>query len=95
MAKIMLCQFSNDVINPDSARTGMKIYPDELFYDSIWNSKEQDGYWRPEHFWELPKWIGEVTYAFKNSEHDVCLHVFENTGAERIGERDLDPQFQA
>jgi hypothetical protein len=44
-----------------------------------------DGYWKPKHFWELPLWIGEVTYAFQRGtlsqkSYEVNLHIITSTG---------------
>jgi hypothetical protein len=70
--KIMLCQISNEMINPES--TTFVASPREQYHRTIWDRKQQDGYWKPKHFWELPLWIGEVTYALKE-HHTVSLQV--------------------
>lgn len=70
--KIVLCQISNRVINPRKSVNS----PAEFMYDAQWRAKESYGYWKPEDFWELPLWIGEVTYACKSVEYfDVDLHI--------------------
>jgi radical SAM superfamily enzyme YgiQ (UPF0313 family) len=50
-------------------------------YDAPWKAKASYGYVKPEHFWELPLWIGEVTYALKPAlDYEVELHIVEKAG---------------
>ena len=67
----VFCQISNKLINPDA---GLKKTLSDEYYESLYSNKEYDGYYRPEHFWELPLWIGEATYALSD-DHNVSLHV--------------------
>lgn len=32
----------------------------DKYYNRIWETKEQDGYYKPDSFWELPLWIAEI-----------------------------------
>lgn len=64
----VFCQISNKLINPDAGPLS------DQYYESLYAHKEKDGYYRHEHFWELPLWIGEATYALQE-EHDCSLHI--------------------
>ncbi len=71
------CQISNKVINPEA---GLKKTVSEEYYESLYENKEKDGYYRPEHFWELPLWIGEATHALSDY-NDVSLHIVTDVNA--------------
>lgn len=69
--RFVLCQISNELINPDA---GKRLSLSDNYYEDLYENREKDGYYRPDHFWELPLWIGEMTYTL--SEHnDVHLHI--------------------
>ena len=55
--KFCFLQISNNLINPPQGSVA------EEFYDALWQEKHKDGYWRPEHFWELPQWVAEICYT--------------------------------
>lgn len=72
--KIMLCQISDRVIN--SSSSAERTTTSEMMYAEQWRSTKHVGYWKPNDFWELPLWIGEVSYALRGGhEHDVVLHI--------------------
>lgn len=81
--KVLLCQISSKLINPSVRKSYSSIYSD------VWYTQhEEDGYVRPEHFWEIPMWIAEVSYCFKDKE----LHIVEDVqkSAEYINNSDAD-----
>lgn len=44
--------------------------PDDIaakYYRTFWQNKQSDGFYRPEHFWELPTWIAELSYTLPDS----------------------------
>lgn len=55
--KFCFCQISNNLINPPNGSTA------EKFYEIFWQEKHKDGYYKPEHFWELPLWVAEICYT--------------------------------
>ena len=55
--KFTMCQIDNVLINPPQDTTV------ERFYDTFWQQKKSDGYFRPSFAWELPLWIAEISYT--------------------------------
>jgi len=69
--KFVLCQISNNLINPDN---GDNETIDSKYYNSLYETKKSRGYVKPEHFWELPLWIGELNYSIKG-HGETYLHI--------------------
>ena len=68
--KYCFCQISTNLINKD--------VPDDVaseYYQKIWEAKRDDGYVKPDHFWELPLWIAELSY---NIHDEKSLFIIEN-----------------
>ena len=68
--KFTMCQIDNALINPPQGTIA------ERFYDTFWQQKKSDGYYRPEHFFELPLWIAEISYILPPSI-ERQLHIVE------------------
>ena len=73
--KFTFCQISNDLMNPPTGSLA------EQFYGAIWDAKHDDGYWKPEYFWELPQWIAEVCHTIPE-KHERQLHIVTDVNAE-------------
>jgi len=59
--RVLLVQFSSDLINADRPRTSADDYYDKLY-------QNRPGYARPSDFWELPRWIGIAAKNLPNSD---------------------------
>jgi hypothetical protein len=83
--KLCFCQISDTLINP---KTGSLP---ERFYNAIWQTKQEDGYYKSEHFWELPLWIAEICYTLPRNVERV-LHIIDNleSACELFGLPDAD-----
>lgn len=55
--RFTFCQIDNALINLPQGTIA------ERFYDTFWQHKKVDGYFRPSFAWELPLWIAEVNYT--------------------------------
>lgn len=62
--RFVLCQISNNLINPPQEEKSLA----DRYYDSIYTQYEGIGYYRPEHFWELPLWIAEMSYTIQHPD---------------------------
>ena len=62
--KYCFCQVSTNLINKDVPDDSTSEY-----YRQMWLSKCDDGYIKPDHFWELPLWIAELSHVL---EGDKC-----------------------
>lgn len=67
--RYLLCQISNQLINPDRSSD-----PLDAYYTAFWAEREKDGYYRPSDFWELPLWAGEITATIP-ADCVVDLHI--------------------
>lgn len=66
--KFILCQISDKLINPPTGTLA------EQYYAALWDTKKDDGYWKPDDFWELPQWMAEVSHVIPQ-EYEQDLHV--------------------
>lgn len=80
--KALFCQISTKLLN-----TKTKSYSN-IYYSTWYEQHKEDGYVKPEHFWEIPMWIAEVSYCIEHKE----LHIIEDTqqSAEYINSSDAD-----
>jgi len=67
---ILLCQISNNLINSDNDNNDIS----SLYYNTIYKLHLEDGYQRPDDFWEIPVWIAQTAYTIPNCE----LHIVRN-----------------
>jgi adenine C2-methylase RlmN of 23S rRNA A2503 and tRNA A37 len=70
--KLIFCQFSNKLLNKDINSLSDK------YYNSIYQKKESDGYYRNEHFFEIPLWIAEISGSIKDSNIEKELYIITN-----------------
>lgn len=81
--KVLFCQISDNLINNSNKESLASKY-----YSSIYELHSEDGYVKPEHFWEIPLWIAELSYVIKDKE----LHIVEDikTSINYINNLDVD-----
>lgn len=70
--KILFCQISNTLINIESNTLS------DTYYKSVYELHKEDGYVRPEHFWEVPLWIAELSYLIKEKELHIVTNIEES-----------------
>lgn len=68
-SKWRLVQFHTDLISQKDNSYLSK------YYESIW---EQEYYHKPDAFWELPKWVAEVSYCLKKAGKSHDMQVFRS-----------------
>lgn len=68
--RVLLVQFSNNLIKGDRPRTSTDDYGDKLY-------STRSGYSRPSDFWELPQWIGVAAHNKPNSDVYVVRNMAE------------------
>lgn len=80
--KVLFCQISTKLLN-----TKKRNYS-SIYYNTWYEQHKEDGYVKPEHFWEIPLWIAEVSYCVESKE----LHIIEDIqqSAEYINNSDAD-----
>lgn len=73
--KFIFCQISNKLLNPPDNSIRQR------FFDTFYENKHKDGFYRPDHFWELPKWIAEMCHVIPdNDRHDKKLLIIDDLG---------------
>ena len=60
MIKFVFCQISTQLINKD--------LPDDIAAEYYRKQWDKPGYYKPEHFWEIPLWIVEIMGSLKHTE---------------------------
>ncbi|KKK59872.1 hypothetical protein LCGC14_3030020, partial [marine sediment metagenome] len=70
MTKQRFCflQVSDNLLNPYD-----KDNPADCYYKAIWPNMAGEGYYRPEHYWEIPAWIAELSYCLDDQLHEKQL----------------------
>ena len=70
MTKQRFCflQVSDNLLNPYD-----KDNPADCYYKTIWPNMAGEGYYRPEHYWEIPAWIAELSYCLDDQLHEKQL----------------------
>ena len=61
-------QVSNNLINPVDVNN-----PADVYFKAIWNHLDGEGYFKPEHYWEIPTWIAELSYCLDDQLHEKQL----------------------
>ena len=71
MSKQRICflQVSDQLLNPDDANN-----PADNYFKAIWHNMVGEGYYRPEHFWEIPTWIAELSYCLNSPDNELMLY---------------------
>ncbi|KKL93307.1 hypothetical protein LCGC14_1876060, partial [marine sediment metagenome] len=70
MDKMKYCflQVSDNLINPVDVNN-----PADVYFKAIWNHLDGEGYFKPEHYWEIPTWIAELSYCLDDQLHEKQL----------------------
>lgn len=71
--RVLLAQFSNELINPIESGPPSK---DRAYYNKLY-SGVRDGFTHPKDFWELPQWIGVASNSLPNADVYVIRSVDE------------------
>ncbi len=76
MSKQRFCflQVSDNLINPVDVNN-----PADVYFKSIWKNLDGEGYFKPEHYWEIPTWIAELSCCFDSRDHALTVqHIIDN-----------------
>ena len=86
MGKMKYCflQVSDRLLNPDDASN-----PADVYFKAIWNHLAGEGYYKPEHFWEIPTWIAELSYCLNNRDNELMLYHINQIRPDDCGARSL------
>lgn len=70
--KILCIQISTNLINgkPDLSDIS------QLYYNTLYKVKRNEGYVKPSDFWEIPLWITEISFNVK-TEFYICKNVID------------------
>ncbi len=87
MKKIIFCQFSNQLLNQDYSKSIADDY-----YSLIYKTKESQGYYRNDHFFEIPLWIAEVSGLLNPRDYDRQLLIITdvNEAIEKLNSLEAD-----
>ncbi len=74
MSKQRFCflQVSDNLINPVDVNN-----PADVYFKAIWNHLDGKGYFKPDHYWEIPTWIAELSYCLYDRLHEKQLFHIE------------------
>jgi hypothetical protein len=61
MGKYCFIQVSDRLLNPD-----VEDNPADNYYKELWPNMAKHGYFKPHHYWEIPTWIAQMSYALGN-----------------------------
>jgi len=86
MKQITFCQVSTQLINADTS-----LDLSSQYYESIYTSREDDGYYKGQHFWEVPLWIARISKSIPDT-WNKNLHVIESIddSIKELSSRDID-----
>jgi len=86
MKRITFCQVSTRLINAESS-----LDLSSQYYESIYTSRDQDGYYKGQDFWEVPLWIARISKSIPGT-WDKVLHVIESVddSTKELSPRDID-----
>lgn len=73
MNNIIFAQFHNYLINGKYEKDIASEY-----YNGIYKYKKNQGYYKTEHFFELPLWINEIVGSLKNTDYKKELLIIED-----------------
>ncbi len=82
--KYCFLQISDNLINPVDVNN-----PADVYFKAIWNHLDGEGYFKPEHYWEIPTWIAELSYCLDNPDNELILHHITREKAERLPKADI------
>ncbi len=73
--KYCFLQVSDKLLNPDD-----KDNPADNYYKALWPNMAKHGYYRPEHYWEIPTWIAQLSCALIDQDAEQELyHIDDHT----------------
>ncbi len=80
MSKQRICflQVSDQLLNPNDANN-----PADNYFKAIWPNMVGEGYYRPEHYWEIPTWIAELSYCFDSQDDELMLFHIDHISKSR------------
>ncbi len=82
-------QISTNLINADC--------PDDIaakYYRTFWHNKESDGFYKPDHFWEIPVWIAELSYTLPDDwDRELYIVTDISKAIEKLSDDDIDYMF--
>ncbi len=86
MTKQRFCflQVSDNLLNPVDVNN-----PADVYFKSIWKNLDDEGYFKPEHCWEIPTWIAELSYCLNYRDNELILHHITREKAERLPDADI------
>jgi len=67
----ILAQIHTDLINADQDQNSIE----SQYYNGIWKKKADDGYWRPEAYWEIPLWMAKVSGILLKNGKSHAKHI--------------------
>ena len=67
--KYCFLQVSDNLLNPNDSNN-----PADVYFKTIWNHLDGEGYFKPPHFWELPLWIAELSYCLNSPDNELMLY---------------------
>ena len=67
MTKFVFCQISTNLINAD--------LPNDIATEYYRKQWQKPGYYKSEHFWEVPLWIAEICGSLKHTELDYTTEL--------------------
>lgn len=71
--KYCFLQVSTNLINENTLTDETSEY-----YQKIWTNRKKFGYKKPEHFWEIPVWIAELSYVIRKPHNKQLFIITEN-----------------
>lgn len=66
--KYCFLQISDNLLNPDDSTN-----PADMYFKAIWNHLDGEGYFKPEHCWEIPTWVAELSYCLNDGNNELEL----------------------
>lgn len=69
--KALFCQISDKFFNKTNTLS-------DKYYTNFYRKYDYLGYYKPEHFWEIPLWIAEVGYLFDEKELHIVTDIEES-----------------
>ena len=69
MKKYCFLQVSDRMLNPDAPAN-----PADKYFKALWPNMAKHGYYKPDHCWEIPTWIAELSYALSGQRAEQELY---------------------
>ena len=85
MNKLLFVQCSTNLINKGNIKDVA-----DVFYNSIYDLKAKDGYYKGVDFWEVPLWIAEISGSFKDYNKELYILNDVNEAIKAIEQKRVD-----